>query len=83
MQAQFDGHVRKTAGTAGAASEIEKAKQPLDGGVIIQAEFAAIKANAVGSASGVGWPVAAGRLSRASLAHIPRRVRALPRSSNQ
>jgi hypothetical protein len=73
-QTQFDGHVRKTAGTGGAGSEIENAKQLLDGGVITQAEFAAIKANAVGSARGVGRPVAAGRLSRASLARIPGRA---------
>jgi hypothetical protein len=49
-QAQFDEYVRQTAGTAGAASEIEKGKQLLDSGVITQAEFDAIKANAVGSA---------------------------------
>jgi hypothetical protein len=50
-QAQFDEYVRKTAGTGGPASEIEKAKRLLDSGVITQAEFEAIKAKAVGSAS--------------------------------
>lgn len=46
-QAQFDQYVRKTAGTGGAASEIEKAKQLLDSGAITQAEFDAIKAKAL------------------------------------
>src|SRR5947209_18796174 len=46
-QAQFDEYVRKTAGTGGAASEIEKAKQLLDSGTITQVEFDAIKARAV------------------------------------
>ena len=46
-QAQFDEYVRKTAGTAGAASEIEKAKQLLDSGAIDEAEFDAIKAKAL------------------------------------
>lgn len=48
-QAQFDEYVRKAAGTGGPAAEIEKAKQLLDSGVITQAEFDAIKANAVKS----------------------------------
>jgi hypothetical protein len=48
-QAQFDDYVRRTAGTGGAASEIEKAKQLLDNGTITQAEFDAIKARALGS----------------------------------
>jgi hypothetical protein len=48
-QAQFDDYVRRTAGTGGAASEIEKAKQLLDSGAITQAEFDAIKAKAIGS----------------------------------
>ena len=79
-QTEFDGHVRTTAGTGGAAREIEHAR--LTGsGVITPAEFDAIKANAVGSASGVGSAVAARRLSRASLAHI-RWVRAVPRSDH-
>jgi hypothetical protein len=46
-QAQFDDYVRRTAGTGGAASEIEKAKQLLDSGAITQAEFDAIKAKAI------------------------------------
>jgi hypothetical protein len=48
-QAQFDDYVRKTAGTGGPASEIEKAKRLLDEGVITQAEFDAIKAKTIGS----------------------------------
>ena len=48
-QAQFDDYVRKTAGTGGPASEIQKAKQLLDSGVISQAEFDAIKAKAIGA----------------------------------
>lgn len=48
-QAQFDDYVRRTAGTGGAAGEIEKAKQLLDSGTITQAEFDAIKARALGS----------------------------------
>lgn len=50
-QAQFDNYVRKTVGTGGAASEIEKAKQLLDSGAITQAEFDTIKAKALGSAT--------------------------------
>jgi hypothetical protein len=48
-QAQFDDYVRKAAGTGGAASEIEKAKQLLDSGAITQAEYEVIKAKALGS----------------------------------
>ncbi len=52
-QGQFDDYVRRTAGTGGPASEIEKAKQLLDNGTITQAEFDAIKAKALaGSAAG-------------------------------
>src|SRR5664279_3089120 len=47
-RAQLDDYVRKTAGTGGAASEIEKAKQLLDSGVLSQAEFDAFKAKALG-----------------------------------
>jgi hypothetical protein len=50
-QAQFDDYVRKAAGTGGPASEIETAQKLLDAGTITQAEFDAIKAKAVGSAS--------------------------------
>ncbi|MGN6167275.1 MAG: SHOCT domain-containing protein, partial [Solirubrobacteraceae bacterium] len=46
-QAQFDDYVRTTAGSGGAAGEIEKAKQLLDTGAITQAEFEAIKAKAL------------------------------------
>jgi len=46
-QAQFDEYVRKTAGTGGAAGEIEKAKRLLDSGAITQVEFDAIKAKAL------------------------------------
>ena len=46
-QAQFDDYVRTTAGTGGAASEIDRAKQLLDSGTITQAEFDAIKAKAL------------------------------------
>jgi hypothetical protein len=46
-QAQFDDYVRTTAGSGGAAAEIEKAKQLLDSGAINQGEFDAIKAKAL------------------------------------
>jgi Short C-terminal domain/Phospholipase_D-nuclease N-terminal len=46
-QSQFDDYVRQAAGSGGAASEIEKAKQLLDSGAITQAEFDAIKAKAL------------------------------------
>jgi membrane protease subunit (stomatin/prohibitin family) len=46
-QAQVNQYVRTTAGSGGAASEIEKAKQLLDSGAIDQAEFDAIKAKAL------------------------------------
>jgi len=46
-QSQFDQYVRQTAGSGGAASEIEKAKQLLDNGTITQGEFDAIKAKVV------------------------------------
>jgi len=48
-QAQFDDYVRQTAGSGGAASEIEKAKTLLDNGTITQQEFDAIKAKALSS----------------------------------
>jgi hypothetical protein len=47
QQAQFDQYVRTTAGSGGAAGEIEKAKKLLDDGAITQAEFDSIKAKAL------------------------------------
>ena len=47
QQAQMDTYVRETAGSGGAAAEIDKAKQLLDSGAITQAEFDAIKAKAL------------------------------------
>jgi Short C-terminal domain/Phospholipase_D-nuclease N-terminal len=47
QQAQFDQYVKQTAGSGGAAAEIEKAKGLLDSGAITQAEFDAIKAKAL------------------------------------
>jgi Short C-terminal domain len=46
-QSQFDQYVRQAAGTGGAASEIQTAKQLLDNGAISQEEFDAIKAKAL------------------------------------
>ena len=49
-QQEFDDHVRSVAGTgggAGAAAEIDKAKQLLDSGAITQEEFDALKAKAL------------------------------------
>ena len=48
-RAQFDDYVRETAGSGGAAAEIDKAKQLLDSGAINQSEFEAIKAKALAS----------------------------------
>ena len=47
QRAQIDDYVRETAGSGGAAAEIDKAKQLLDSGAITQAEFDAIKAKAL------------------------------------
>jgi hypothetical protein len=47
QQAQFNDYVRETAGSGGAAAEIEKAKQLRDSGAITDAEFEAIKAKAL------------------------------------
>ncbi len=44
---QFDEYVRQTAGSGGAAAEIDKAKQLLDSGAITQAEFEALKQKAL------------------------------------
>jgi Short C-terminal domain/Phospholipase_D-nuclease N-terminal len=46
-QAQFDEYVRTTAGSGGAAGEIERAKALLDSGAISRDEFEAIKAKAL------------------------------------
>ena len=46
-QVQMDEYVRTTAGSGGAAAEIEKAKGLLDSGAITQAEFDAIKSKAL------------------------------------
>jgi len=45
---QFDDYVGQTAGSGGAASEIDKAKQLLDSGAITQAEFESLKQKALG-----------------------------------
>ena len=47
QRAQMDQYVRETAGSGGAAGEIEKAKSLLDSGAITQAEFDSIKAKAL------------------------------------
>ena len=47
QQAAFDDYVRQTAGSGGAAGEIEKAKQLLDSGAINQQEFESLKAKAL------------------------------------
>jgi hypothetical protein len=47
QRAQMDDYIRSTAGGAGAAGEIEKAKSLLDSGAITQAEFDALKQKAL------------------------------------
>jgi hypothetical protein len=47
QRAQFDDYVRSTAGSGGAAAEIDRAKALLDSGAINQAEFEAIKRKAL------------------------------------
>lgn len=46
-QAQFDEYVRTTAGSGGAASEIERAKKLFDDGTISRDEYEALKAKAL------------------------------------
>jgi type VI protein secretion system component VasK len=46
-RSQMDEYVRTTAGSGGAAAEIEKAKGLLDSGAITQTEFDSIKAKAL------------------------------------
>jgi hypothetical protein len=43
----MDDYIRSTAGSSGAADEIERAKKLLDSGAISQAEFDAIKTKAL------------------------------------
>jgi Short C-terminal domain len=47
QRAQFDDYVRSTAGSGGAAAEIDRAKALLDSGAINQAEFEAVKRKAL------------------------------------
>jgi Phospholipase_D-nuclease N-terminal/Short C-terminal domain len=47
QRAEFDSYVQSVAGSGGAASEIEKAKQLLDSGAISQGEYEAIKQKAL------------------------------------
>jgi hypothetical protein len=47
QQAQMDSYVRQTAGSGGAAAEIEKGKALLDSGAITQAEFDSLKQKAL------------------------------------
>ena len=50
QRAQMDSYVRETAGSGGAAAEIEKAKGLLDAGTITQSEFDALKSKALAAA---------------------------------
>ena len=47
QQQEFDEYIQTTAGSGGAAAEIDKAKQLLDSGAITQSEFDAIKQKAL------------------------------------
>ncbi|HET9438480.1 MAG TPA: SHOCT domain-containing protein [Gaiellaceae bacterium] len=47
QRAELDDYVRQTAGTGGAAAEIEKAKQLLESGAISQSEYEALKQKAL------------------------------------
>ena len=46
-QSEFDSYVRETAGSGGAAAEIEKAQKLKDSGAISEEEFQALKAKAL------------------------------------
>jgi energy-coupling factor transporter transmembrane protein EcfT len=46
-QAQFDSYVKETAGSGGAAAEIEKAQKLKDSGAITEEEFQALKSKAL------------------------------------
>jgi energy-coupling factor transporter transmembrane protein EcfT len=46
-QAQFDSYVKETAGSGGAAAEIEKAQKLKDSGAITDEEFQALKSKAL------------------------------------
>ena len=46
-RAQMDDYIRSTAGSGGAAAEIERAKSLLDSGAINQSEFDALKTKAL------------------------------------
>jgi Short C-terminal domain len=51
QRAQFDDYVRETAGSGGAAAEIEKAKHLLDSGAITPAEYESLKQRALTGAA--------------------------------
>ena len=53
-RAQFDDHIRSVASESGPAAEIERARRLLQDGTITQAEFDALKAQAIGAPAGDG-----------------------------
>jgi hypothetical protein len=70
-QAQFDEYVRTTAGTGGPASEIEKAKQLLDSGVITQPSSTRSRQRRLVGDAGIGRPLAGRRCGGLGLAVPP------------